>query len=413
MNFTISKDTFIRIINLFDKEGLINETFKRKVNQIKNGFSKTLILSIYREGEQVKVKEALSSGLSNSGYSVSFCRSDFYDYLYWRLAATAALDLRVLKGNSQDLENLMIEFQKLAKDKDRTVESIPYQSWRVLVRILNSCNKIFAVFGNDEKTVVFISDDKPNVCVEIENHIFEDLTRKHFQDKTTVYASKPVTIKTENKKEKKSMKMPSMNFECGPIKDSNIRFSPYGMAVSNDNGETWKSYDPVNDKTIDVTGFVFDLKGMIWKTPLAINSVAEGDMIMHNGKPVYVVAIGDTQLEVIDILASEVKTIMPITNMFGFNFVTKVTPIINFGNVKPDPNNPFGSIVPMMIMSEVFGDEGSEGFDLFDDNSDRKNPFMSLMKMSMMGNMVGGMFGGGQNPFGNLMNFGSPAQDNK
>lgn len=92
---------------------------------------------------------------------------------------------------------------------------------------------------------------------------------------------------------------------------------------------------------------------MVYRMPVAASAVKEGDMIIHKHHPMFVSSISKGN---IDILESEVKTVIPTSNPFGFNFITKIMPIVNFGNT----DQPFGNLMPMMMASMVFGDNGND-----------------------------------------------------
>lgn len=113
--------------------------------------------------------------------------------------------------------------------------------------------------------------------------------------------------------------------------------------------KTFLSYliNAVTGATIDVTGFTFDFQ----KMPAAIKDLRAGDMVLHRGKPMYVQSVEEDGIHCIDILNSEAKVIVPVTNMFGFNFVTKVVSLMNFNAAQPSAENPFGNLMPFMMMS--------------------------------------------------------------
>ena len=167
------------------------------------------------------------------------------------------------------------------------------------------------------------------------------------------------SIKTnisENKEEKKDMNF-FKNFEFGPVKDGNVRLSPYGLAVKNLDG-SWVSYDAASDSIIDVDVFNFEGKNLIYKIPAAPHTVHAGDMIVHQGKGMYVltdVCEGDTCVSVIDPRAGESKEILFCKNMFGFNYVTKLVSILNgFGNstdFSPSSDDPFGNMWMLALLS--------------------------------------------------------------
>lgn len=211
-----------------------------------------------------------------------------------------------------------------------------------------------------------------------------------------------ITKQINNKKENDTiMKMPTImnNFNFGPI-TSNVQMSPVGPAIQK--GNQWLSYNPSTEQTIDVTGITFDLPGMIFKIPVAITAIQKGDIVIHQNKPMFVTGIVGTKVEAVDIMASEEKVIIPVTNIFGFNFITKITSFINFDGMTPSPEQPFGNIMPFIAMSMLFNNDN-------ENNSD-ENLFggMNMEKMFMMF-AVSSMFNpnNNNNPFAQMFNFGA------
>lgn len=174
------------------------------------------------------------------------------------------------------------------------------------------------------------------------------------------------------------MKMPAMNFDFGPFTEPGVvALSPYGIAVRTTKGE-YLTYNAATGATVDVTGFTFDFQKMIYKMPAAIKDLRAGDMVLHRGKPMYVQSVEEDGIHCIDILNSEAKVIVPVTSIFGFNYVTKVVSLMNVNAGSPSAENPFGNLMPFMMMSSIMGD-------------DSDNDFSKMMMMSMMMN--------GSNPF--------------
>ena len=151
-------------------------------------------------------------------------------------------------------------------------------------------------------------------------------------------------------KEKGDTNMNKLGLDFGSCKNDNIKLSPYGIAVKNLKIGTWVSYDPKGKKTIDVNDFVMD-GTYLYKLPVAIKDVKTGDVILHNKVPVYVEKVEDGKLLVIDPVESEERIVLPITNMFGFNFVTKVVSIMDMSGVAPTADSPFGNMLPFMMAS--------------------------------------------------------------
>lgn len=176
----------------------------------------------------------------------------------------------------------------------------------------------------------------------------------------------------------KGNNMKMFNFDFGPIKDNDaVRMSPYGLAVKNVNG-TYQAYDKKNGEMMDVDVFNFKADNMFFKIPVAIDAVQAGDVIIFNRKPCFVFGFSEQgDVIVIDIALGEKKTILPSKSPFGFNYITKIISFVDnmLGGEAPSAENPFGNILPFMMMSE--------------DNSSMKD--MLPMMMLMNGNAGGTM----------------------
>lgn len=199
------------------------------------------------------------------------------------------------------------------------------------------------------------------------------------------------SIKTnisENKKEKEDMNF-FKNFEFGPVKNDTVRLSPYGLAVKNLDG-SWVAYDGTSDSIIDVDVFNFEGKNLIYKIPAAPHTIRTGDMIVHQGKAMCVVADvseGDTCVSVIDPRAGESKEILFTKSPFGFTFVTKLLSLLDMSGIGANIDSPFGNLLPLAMMGDKDCDAGtmmammmmmnSEGCDF-----DMSNPMMMYALMS-------------------------------
>lgn len=257
---------------------------------------------------------------------------------------------------------LLLEFG-VAIDKKQYKNRIPYQTYRALKA---APRLSVIVFLNDGEIIIHecLSSD-----ILYSTNLHDDGFGQFLYD---------TVIATKKYKENDTMKMPAMNFDFGPFTEPGVvALSPYGIAIRSSKGE-YLTYNAATGATVDVTGFTFDFQKMIYKMPVAIKDLRAGDMVLHRGKPMYVQSVEEDGIHCIDILNSEAKVIVPVTNMFGFNFVTKVVSLMNFNAAQPSAENPFGNLMPFMMMSSVMGD-------------DSDNDFSKMMMMSMMM--------GGSNPF--------------
>lgn len=169
---------------------------------------------------------------------------------------------------------------------------------------------------------------------------------------TLTVPSDDYVITTTEKKEKENVNMKGFNFDFGPCTNDNVRMSMYGLAVRNNNDE-WVSYN--NGDIVNVDAFNFDGRQYMYKMPVALTQIAVGDIIIHNRKPMFVVDanLDAKDMTVVDVCAGESKHIIPTTNMFGFNFVTKVVSLFDMvNNITPSPEMPFGNMLPFLMSDD-------------------------------------------------------------
>ena len=178
-------------------------------------------------------------------------------------------------------------------------------------------------------------------------------------------------------KEKENINMKGFNFDFGPCTGDQVRLSMYGLAVKNQSG-VYVSYNPKTKEIVDVDILNFDGAKYMYKIPVALKDVALGDIVIHNRKPMFVVALstdGTNTLTCVDVYAGEQKAIIPTTNMFGYSFITKVVSLFNtIGTNAPSPDAPFGNMLPLMLMD--------------DGNDEKFNPMMLMMMMNQSGNQM-------------------------
>lgn len=180
-------------------------------------------------------------------------------------------------------------------------------------------------------------------------------------------------------KRKENNKMKFGNFDFGPCANDNVRMSMYGIAIKNTAG-TYVSYDATNGEIIDVDVFNFDGGKYMFKIPVAIKDVKVGDVVIHNRIPMFVIGFAENtgDLIAVDIRAGEKKTIMPVRNMFHFDFVTKIVSLFNMnGMTQPSADMPFGNMLPLMLMN--------------DDNEDMDMKDILMMSMLVNGGNISNM----------------------
>lgn len=156
----------------------------------------------------------------------------------------------------------------------------------------------------------------------------------------------------ENKNDEgEKTKMKGFNFDFGPCTNDQVRMSMYGLAIKNASGE-WVSYNDGQVVNVDVLNF--DGAKYMFKMPVAVKDIAVGDIVIHNRVPMFVESV-ENGIHVVDIRAGEKKEILPTTNMFGFNFITKIVSLFNAFQSSPTPDQPFGNMLPFLMLN---GEDG-------------------------------------------------------
>lgn len=198
-----------------------------------------------------------------------------------------------------------------------------------------------------------------------------------------------ITLKDENKimineKEKNTMfENVFKGFEFGKAQ---VKTSIYGPAFRC--GDTYVSYDKKVENYVDVTELLLDIESMNYKMPIAASAVAVGDYILHQHKWVRVLKIlKGGRLEVEDMQERQVVTILPLKNVFGFEFYTKLFCFADnlFGEVNAE--NPFGNLLPLMLMSKDSKNDNLLPLMLMSGGFNGGNAQMNpLMMYALMGN---------------------------
>ena len=191
----------------------------------------------------------------------------------------------------------------------------------------------------------------------------------------------------EKDKEKKMDTSNMFNFDFGPVSGNQFRMSPYGLAIQTSNNG-WVSYNAKAGDLMKVDIINFDMSKLIYKMPVPFASVQPGDIVIHAKKPVFVRSINqDGTISVIDYTNAEVSNILPVKSPFGFNFFTKVCALVDFSNMGATSDNPFGNMLPFLMMNNNKGEVDTamllamsmmngDGMDF------SKNPMMMYLLMS-------------------------------
>lgn len=340
---------------------------------------------------------------------------------------------------AEDWHAIMEDFRKKVHDSGE-YDRIGYPQWKELMAatnihvFYNESQKTFEItlfgpygkfegytsFKIDETTLTgkkTFGDYLATYVVHIpDEEVKEQLSTNY--DTVTVYANSDTVISTSNlsdyiyetkskttQKENNKMDNKIFNFDFGPVKGDNIRMSMYGLAVKNRDGN-YVAWDKVNENIMNVDILNFNGDGLMYKIPVAIKDIKDGDIVIHNKVPMFVLEVFDKSLDVIDIYSGERKSIILSRSPFGFDFATKVISLIDFGamgGATPSEDNPFGNMWPLLMLGDSSSIDPMMLALMCASKGDCANPIMMYALLASKGNndnllplmlmMNGGKFG--------------------
>lgn len=298
-----------------------------------------------------------------------YCTNDYLDKALWTSTSKEDTENKYIMS-SQEVKEALDKVKLATSDYYNNVQPTTFASQSENIGSTSSTTSTTVTVGSTSSATTIqvgdynISSGKAidgytitNGTISLTDNI-EDTARKVFNE--------------EWNKRKENDKMKFGNFDFGPCANDNVRMSMYGIAIKNAAG-TYVSYDAASGEIIDVDVFNFDGGKYMFKLPVAIKDVKVGDVIIHNRTPMFVVGFAENtgDLIAVDIRAGEKKTIMPMRNMFHFDFVTKIVSLFDMnGMTQPSSDMPFGNMLPLMMMS--------------DDNKDMD--MKDILMMSMLAN---------------------------
>lgn len=215
----------------------------------------------------------------------------------------------------------------------------------------------------------------------------------------------------DNIKEEKSMFDKMMkNIEFGKVNTSDLAYTFNGICFRDADGN-YTSLNPDGTFT-NVYDMVMDIP--IYVMPVGKDQIKVGDIIKYFDKWVMIAQIDNTTITTIDPWTREIRVIIPEKSVFGFDYYTKVIDIFSGFNINADSSNPFGNILPFMMMSDKSDIDPMMLMMMMNgQNINGMNPMMMYMMMSkdsgikkdnmlpLMMMMNSGMFGGNSCNCGN------------
>ena len=214
---------------------------------------------------------------------------------------------------------------------------------------LNSTNYSTDLTGYSDFNTIKVSDHQwlPNTAIAISCDTADSV-------KSELDALSTRMKKLEDDKRKENEKMKGFNFDFGPVNNNVARLSMYGLAVKNKSG-TFVAYDTASGTLMDVDILNFDGAKFLYKMPVAVKDIAVGDVVVHQGVPMFVQAVVATNktLVVIDPVSGERKEIIMARSPFGFDFATKIVNLLGgMTGGAASADSPFGNMWMLMAMSD-------------------------------------------------------------
>lgn len=245
---------------------------------------------------------------------------------------------------------------------------VEYNRWKTLVKnqespwniVFQSLTSMVEIYVNQQLCLTF--------------HISDGGFGTYLADKVFPDDLKTVINTKEKEKEKENM----FNFDFGTCENANIRMSLYGLAVKNTSG-SWVAYDATKGSIVDVDILNFEGGKYFYKIPTALKDIAAGQVIIHNRVPMIVINAEDkNNIMAVDPVAGEKKVILPTKSPFGFEFITRVVSMFDICGAKPEANaeNPFGNILPFLLMDENKDIDPIMLMCMFGGKMDMSNPMM-------------------------------------
>ncbi len=173
------------------------------------------------------------------------------------------------------------------------------------------------------------------------------------------------SIKKEDKPMKNNNNPFNINFEFGPNEDSNLASTLMGVAVKNSD-DSWRIYDKIKGEITDVGNL------QLGNFPLFIlpsMKLEVGDLIKDAGEYYYVTKV-DTQNQMVSVSTGEIKNIVPMKNILGFNVYAKVIAItdsLNLGELTGEKlaimamcgqggdNSGMNQMLPLLLLKDKLG----------------------------------------------------------
>lgn len=281
-----------------------------------------------------------------------FCYKDIYDVFQKELFT---INKYLVSKDTIDVDSL----QSLKDFAEPQKEKLCCDTAPILTSSIGDTNKVVDTFG------------------ETMNKAVEDLLNNESSFKKEYTCN---FNSTDNTEEEKSMFDKMMkNIEFGKVNTSDLAYTFNGICFRDADGN-YTSLNPDGTFT-NVYDMVMDIP--IYVMPVGKDQIKVGDIIKYFDKWVMIAQIDNTTITTIDPWTREIRVIIPEKSVFGFDYYTKVIDIFSGFNINADSSNPFGIMLPFMMMSDKSDIDPMMIMMMMNgQNLNDMNPMMMYMMMS-------------------------------
>jgi hypothetical protein len=280
--------------------------------------------------------------------------------------------IKNFKINSDDIYEILEKLTHLVNTKQ--LSKLDYSKWKILSNLAKKVDETIYLdyevecCGPTAIRTFWFGDSHIvlNSTIPVEKFVGQALATfiEDASNSEKLYKENPIcnwiaSMKDENKlkitNEREENNM-FKNFKFGPVENSNVKISPYGIAIMNNSG-TYVSYDKDTEEIVNVDILNFKCNNMLYMMPVAIKDIQAGDVVIHNRVPMIITVADEkdnSRLFAIDVASGEEKVILPTKSPFGFNFITKIVSLLDMmpNSTSANESNPFGNLLPFMIMGD-------------------------------------------------------------
>lgn len=316
-------------------------------------------------GEQIKTllkKDCQYSYFSNDYYIIN---ENGYNYRTTPVKFTAFPRLITESDDIDELKRIVI-----IKNLDIPIIEEDMYYWAYLLE--TNCNLYYKIQGSIVSIFKKLNYSDGTINLYLTNrkakhrNYFHEIEEFQNTEGYRLLDTSIATSSTYKEKEKNNMNI-SFGAEFGKLKDNyNLcKMSLKGLALtsqynSSENPQkTYYTYNKETHELEDVTPYIidFDVTKVLFKMPVAVSTLKEGDLILNGSIPLIVKSVNGNEISAISVEDNEIITLAAKKNVFGFSYITKIINIMGDFNLSASANsdNPFGNMLPLMLMFDSEG----------------------------------------------------------